>query len=506
VNKLFQLRPLLTKITCILFLAVVLAGNVYIYLREHVGASVFLTLVVPAFTLVTTLAPEIANSIGKRLGPTAQERYCATVVNAFRQFYLDYFSIQLPTPHVPQAMSVASHLELLVASLEGPLFARAVSADKRRKSLTIPLFLVHAYNAIAVTEHPEVHAYIRATTRRLKGTGEREFLSAFNEIVLHNRKYPEPPSYFPPLDDSILPRVRFVFYDRFLKDDYIQQITKKLKLTEAQVRSFKASLRSIGSSDRFNLEFLKQFVQKRKAYRKLFLLVSDKKLPRPIQAYITQNPHFILDYSSIANLPVIGISDRFDIFFFSPSELVPNASALLDRLRSLDAGLSTHPLKVYEIDPVEGVATDLPRNSHFTQSLSYFENGSVDTTSLADLTYDQVIALLQRNRVSLRELFSEFPPGELAASASKAERRLISEVARPLTKTTAGVDMFALLGQAGELRKKLNSLDPSSIQYTAAEIAHLFGGDLTARRFRKRLHNLATEALANLESLDDMLR
>ena len=281
----------------------------------------------------------------------------------------------------------------------------------------------------------------------------------------------------------------------------------QLNFNEGRVRAFKASLRSIGTSQKFNLDYLRRFVRQRALFRRLFLLVSEKKLPATVQAYthITQYPHFILNYSSIANLPVVGLSDRFDIFFFSPVQLVPSASALLDQLRALDPQLANHPLKVYEVDPPVGTATRLPVRSHFTQALSYFESNSIDTALMGDLTYDQMIPLLERSGVSLRDLFTELPPGGLTSLASPDERALLSQLAVSLTRSGKGPDMFLLLSKAGQLRAKIRRLKSVSISYSTSEIRDLDSGGLSPARFRKRIGALATELLTNLRAVHEML-
>lgn len=499
-------RVLISKATALLFLAATFLLSMYLYRLEHANGSPFLLLLAPLVSLLGSFGPDILSAITRRFGPTPAELYASAAVDSFCAFFRDYFTLELSKPQTPRHASLASQLESSLDGVGQRFFARNANDDKRRRQLTIPLFLVHSYESLSVPDHPEVHAYLRSCIRGLTDLAEREFIALFNEIIIHQRKHIQPSDYFIPLEQETYARARFTFYDRYLKDDYIQQIATKLKLTEGRLRSFKASLRSIGTSDRFNLGFLKDFVHKRSTYRKLFLLVSEKNLPRPIQTYITQNPHFILDYSSIANLPVIGLSDRFDIFFFSPSDLVPSSSALLDRLGKLDPGFAAHPVRVYEIDPTEGLGTNLPPSSHFTQSLAYFENGAIDTTGFADLTFDQVVTLLQRGNIPLRELFQGFPPGELATSGRRSEKTLLSELAGPLMKSDAGEDLFRLVPNASRLKKKIATLKKVSVEYSSTDITELYSGNATLSRFRKRLSQLATELIANLSSLDEMLR
>jgi ethanolamine utilization protein EutP (predicted NTPase) len=346
---------------------------------------------------------------------------------------------------------------------------------------------------------------MKARYRSLTTKGKSEFVYAFSQLVLLQRKYANIELYFASPSEEELQRARLQFFDRYLKDDYLDEVVTKLQLKESQIRSFRSSLEAVAKSGRFNLDHLKRFVAKRREYRKLFIVTSDTNLPQPVQTYIRQNPHFILNWASIANLPRIGLSKRFDIFFFSPREPITSAAALLTRLSSLSNALHDHPIRIYAVDPIEGVGSSIARNPHFQQAISFFEEGTIDTSTIHELTYEQILALFENSNVPLLDLIREIPPAEFSSSITTPEKDALNSLFTPSIKTHDGMDVFRAISRRKAILSKARAMKTVPQPYLLPELHDQLGGSPTLPRVRTRLLTVSEEVLTNLASIDKML-
>lgn len=501
----FRLRPIIRLAITLVFLIGLFLLNLYVTANQLAPPLTYLTLLFPFAGLVNDFAPEVLSYVLRRIGPSDYQRSTQVSVGALRTFLAEYFLVSLPEFPARQSLPLFTQLELASTLIPPLSLGTSDTDDKRRRPIVIGIFLIWYREHLHPQDQDAIYSYIKTTYRGLTDKGKDEFIYAYNQLVVLERKYVKTETYFSPLDSATYERARFHFFDRFLKDDYVEEIARKLNYKESQIRAFKASLSSIANSDRFNLGYLKRYVSSQRAYRKLFVVVSDKNLPRTIQSYITQCPHFILNYSSIANLPVLGLSHRYDVFFFSPRSLLASPAALLDEFRLIDPSVEQHPLKIYEIDPTDASATALDKRSHFSQAIGFFENTAIDTSLLTDLSYDQILALFERNKVSLRDLLKALPPAELSPSAVPSEKAFLNDIASSITGTGVKADMFALKGHVRAIRQRINGIKRSPIDYSAQQLAKLYNGKATLSKVKKRMAILATEIFDGLNNLNEMM-
>ncbi|MGD0172871.1 MAG: hypothetical protein ABSC61_00340 [Anaerolineales bacterium] len=501
----FRLRPIIRLSISLFFLIGLFFLNLFITSKQNVTPLAYFSLLIPFVGLINDFAPEILSRLQKYVGPSDYQRSVKSSVIKFRTFLLDYFLLSLPESQARQSLPLFSQLELVCAQIPARSLGASDIDDKRRRPMVIALFLIWYREHLHPQDQDASFLYIKSIYRGLTDKGKTEFVLAYNQIAILDRKYSVVETYFSPLDDTLFEHARFHFYDRFLKDDYVEEVAKKLNYKEGQIRTFKASLSSIANSGRFNLGYLKRFISDRKLYRKLFVVVSDKNLPKAIQSYITQCPHFILNYSSIANLPVLGLSSRYDVFFFSPLSLISSPSALLDEFRSIDPLIEEHPLKIYEIDPTEALATLIDSRSDFSQTIGFFENTSINTSFMSDLTYDQIMALLERNKISLRDLLRALPPAELSPSALPSEKEFLNKLSSTYTGTGSSADIFSLIGHSREIRRRINNLKNLPVQYTSQEVSSLYNKKITLHKLKCRLVMLTIEFFDALRSLNEMM-
>jgi ethanolamine utilization protein EutP (predicted NTPase) len=377
--------------------------------------------------------------------------------------------------------------------------------DTRRRPVVILLFLIASWDDARIDEYESRLAFVKSRYRDLTTKGKEEFLSAYWRVALARHTFGDPNQYFAALSDDDTERARLHFLDRFSKDDYVEEIARKLKLNEAQIDSFKSSLEAVARSGKFDIDHLKEFIRKRSHYRKLFVVTSDTKLPKRLQSYITQNPYFILNWSSIANLPRIGLSRRFDIFFYAPKELIPSAEAALRRFAEIDPSVSEHPIRIYEVDPAQAASAALEKGPHFAQAIRYFESSAIDTLKMGDLSYPQLLSVFEAANVSLKDLLRELPIAEFSSQAYPEEKPFLDKIFRAVVTKGGNVDIFRAMGATKTVRKRVLATKTMPVQYEASHSSEAFGSKVTLPKFKSRLSAIAGEIVGNIEAVNATL-
>ena len=505
-KRYFDLRPKIRIILILLFGATLIGLNVYTYITLRIAPALLPAFLLTAVTLLNEFSTEISSWIRSRFGDPRHIRLVEELLAKFQQFLTDYFVIVNPPPSPkPLPPTFIASAEQMISTIPNTPFGSSPMPDTRRRPGIILLFLILDWDDTRIDEFEGRLAFVKNRFRDFSPKGKEEFLSAYWHLALSGHAFADPNLYFAPLSPEDMERARMHFLDRFSKDDYVAAIATKLKLSEAQLESFKSSLEAVARSGKFDVEHLKGYIRKRTKYRKLFLVTSDTNLPKRIQSYIRQNPHFILNWSSIANLPKIGLSRRFDIFFFAPRELVPSAEAALSQFSEIDPSVRDHPIRIYEVDPSQAASAALAKGPHFAQAIRYFESSAIDTAAMGELSYPQLLAVLEAANVPLKDLLRELPIAEFSSRAYPEEKVFLEKFFRPIVTKGGGVDIFRAVGSTKAVRKRVAAIRRAPVQYEPSHKSELFGGKQTLTKARARLTDVAAEIVANIEAVEATL-
>jgi len=505
-KRYFDLRPKIRIVLILLFGATLFGLNAYTYTALRVAPALLPAFLLSVVTLLNEFSPEIVSWIRDRFGDPGHIRLIKELAAEFQQFLTDCFLI-IDSPPVPKPLppTFIATAEYMVSTIPNTPFGNSPMPDARRRPGIILLFLILNWDDSRIDEYESRLPFVKNRHRELTAKGKEEFLSAYWHIALAGHMFADPTLYFAPLGPEDMERARMHFLDRFSKDDYIAAIATKLKLSEAQLDSFKSSLEAVARSGKLDLDHLREYIRKRSQYRKLFVVTSDTKLPKRIQSYIRQNPHFILNWSSIANLPKIGLSRRFDIFFFAPRELVPSSEAALRQFSDIDPTVRDHPLKIYEVDPSQAASTALAKGPHFAQAIRYFESSAIDTAEMGELSYPQLLAVLESANVPLKDLLRELPIAEFSSGIYPEEKGFMEKLFRPIITKDGGTDVFRAIGSTKVVRRRIAATKRAPVQYEPSRKHELFGSKLTLTKARARLIVIAEEIVANIEAVDTTL-
>jgi hypothetical protein len=505
-NRLIALRPTARIVFAVTYLALVLVLNVYLTVAMGATSSVFLSLLLPATNLLNEFSPDILATVRRRFGPSAYASMIRDYQRDLRAFLTDCFQVTFPEERSYHDLpTLFSALEATIADIPGTPLARSQQPDTRRRPISLLLFVISKIDDSRLLQYDSPHNYIKARYRELSDRGKAELYAAYSQVVLAHRRYVNPEQYFQLASPQDEEHARLHFLDRFLKDDYITEVAERLRLKEAQIETFKSSLEAVAKSGRLNLDHLRRFVRTRGEYRKLFIVASETKLPKPIQSYITQNPHFILKPSSVANLPRIGLSSRFDIFFFSPRVLLTSAGAAIHHFAGIDPTVLEHPVKVYEVDPIESSSTGLQRASQFAQAISFFEDSTIDTSQIADLSYQQILSVLEHSNVSLKDLLRGIPISEFSSTIELEEKATIDQLFSRAVAVDGTSDVFRAPPNARTILSRVSRLRTIPVHYSIETRRTVFNNRVTLSKSKARLRLLVREILANLEALNQNL-
>lgn len=506
-NFLLRHRRAIRIILIIVTLCLILAVNIFLVSAETTSTSQQVTIALLVMGMLTEFLPEIVVWINARFGPSDYLVFMANCLDEYQAFIQEYFVTDCGLEmEVTREDSLFPKLEEFTLQIDGLVFGTTQTSDKRRRPIAILLFLIRYSEKLQIEDHENLISYIKLKFKAMsKQTGRKEFVYAYDQLALQDKHYVNPNQYFAPLEEEAYEAARLRFFDRYMKDDYIVEIANILQLNKAQIASFKNSVRTVAESDQFNLKYLRDYVQKRRTFKKLFVVTADIRFSKPVQNWIRQQPHFILFYSSIANLPRIGISGKFDIFFFSPEKLYPSASALYEKFIRIDPSVENHPIRIFEVDPSEGLRNSLSKPSAFGQAISYFEASTFDPTALEDLSYNQLISILEKRKVSLQSIITDLPPSEFTNSIRSTEKPLINSILSEFIPDEAE-GVFALTGVGlADIRQAFSNFGNTDISYSAEEIVDLYSGNVTEAKKRARVTEVFRDIKKNLKILDEFI-
>jgi len=456
--------------------------------------------------VITEFGPEILGYIQSKIGASDRIVFVETTINKFVEFLNYKFGIRVENRILLDINApIITHLDDLLSYIPKNSFGN-IPEQKRRVKILPLIFLIKYTEEIEPQEDLNVIIKIRYgdefTERAII-----EFTNIYANIIINDRFFQDNRTYFSGENDDEYEKSRLHFLDRYFKDDYIKEVTHKLNLSEQQTSSFKRSVEAIASSEKFTIRYLRKFIAGRKKYRKLFLITSKSGLPREIQSYIKQNPYFILNFTSIENLPVIGRSKGLNIFFFSPIRFITTAKEMFTELTKIAPSLKNHPLKIYEIDPFEGYGNKLIQDVNLFEALQYFEHFAFQANEFRDLNYQQIISVLEQGKVSLKEVISELPISEFSSSIKESEKEMINGILNEFIREDNDLNIFRVLGKNREINSKIKKLRKSDIviNYDPIDFEDLYGEKMLMPEARNRLLNLANEIYENISSLDKSL-
>lgn len=456
--------------------------------------------------LFTEFGGEIYGWAQNRLQESSREKSIKKTLKLFEGFIEKYFGLKIEinnylNPEIP----IITLLDRAISSLPENSLGNSVQHIRRLK--IIPLVFLLKYRDTPDLLHQEdvgVITKIKFNSDFTEGD-KKEFFAVYNNLVVNDRNFQEISDYFDPLQENSLETIKLHFLDNYMKDDYIKYITEKLKFSDKQTAHFKKSIEAVAKSKKFNLKYLREFIVKRKKYRKLFLIVSKSGLSKRIQGYIKQNPYFVLNYTSIDNLPKIGRSKGLDIFFFSPTRVISNSRGLLQELRKIDREIDLHPIKIYEVDPFESVSASLGNDVQLYQSIQYFENLAFDSTQINDVNYAQTLSILEHSRISIKDVISELPITEFCSfELTDGEKLIANNLYKEFVNKKRVYNIFGVIGNEEKLFSKIRSLKKDTISKEKG-LSEAFSKTQKFSDIKKRLLDIAVEINNNISSLNSVL-
>lgn len=356
-------------------------------------------------------------------------------------------------------------------------------------------------------EYENLISYIRERFKSFDQNYQNDFWRIYSRVVIDKKIHVHELTYFGKISSNRVEEARKHFYNLYLPNDLVNEITEQLKFEKGKAKAFKNAIASIASSGRLSLGFLDKFVHSKKKYKKLYILASKSGLSQEVQLFIKQGAYFILNYTSIANLPAVGLSKRMDIFFFAPNRYFRNAEDLFRFLAKIDPRVLSHPLKVYEIDPLSGLNNAFGNDVQFSQAVHYFEDSEFDPSDLTELSPAQKINALMEKGVSLKEILQGLSPAEYSIAIIDLEKEPFTKIVRPFIRDSHGQDIFQLPVVKVKVQREIEKMAVSDfgINYSNAIVRELFAGKVTVKKLRKRFIGLLNEVAENLNVVEDFL-
>lgn len=444
----------------------------------------------------------------KDFGPNKERaKYVNNKLSEFSKFLRKYFSSNSTgSLLLEEELPIGNHLSKLIENWG--LQLGNSSENARRTQLILLTYMIKANLAgqLETTDYENPPSYIREIFKDLSDVGKKEFWSIYFRLIISEQQNLNSQDFFKAISGKEQEQAKKHFFSNYIPASAIDEITEQLKFEKSKAKAFKSSIASIAHSGKLSLSFLEKFVQGKKTHKKLFILASKSGLSKDVQLYIKQGVYFILNHTTIANLPGIGLSRGMDIFFFSPKKNFRSAEALYKFIKKIDPQIQAHPLKIYDIDPFSGFGSAYGNDIQFAQAISYFENTSFDPTSF-EVTPQQQLNALMGKGVSLKEILQGLPASEFSTEIVPAEKQFFDTLTEPHIKVRRNVDIFALLKGRRVLEKAISKMHLADfkVKYSRPLENELFAGKLTLQKVRNRYKGLLREVCDNLEIVDEFL-
>lgn len=490
-EKILKNRKVISIFISIIIIIIIFCINFFIVQKTNDSWQGYLFILVPIMNIVNEFLPDIIYKTSGLISNSSSQ-VKDTIIKLFKKYLNDYYGISSKSIR----LNVKQEFYLILEDL-----INACSIDNSFKMQILILFFVKNNEFFEdIKTNFNVISYVKNKYRdSLNDEGKEYFVYAYNHLIIYQNIFQNIESYFSIISDEEYEKSLINFLNYYSKDDCLDYLTKKMKFTKGKITKFQNAFKSVVDSKNISLKYLKDLLNTNTKYSKAFLLISEDQLPSKIQTYIKQNPYFILNWSSIANMPMIGTSERFDVFLFSPQMMYPTPEVLYKEFLRIDSGIKNHPLKIYMLDPFESFENKISESNEFLQAINYFEFGTYDFTNFEKLTKQQILSILEQNKISLKEIIQELPLSAFSEKILNNEKEIFDVIGKRVLKDENGkYNIFELI-KSTKFKKEFISIKPDDIKYSRSDTKSLFNGKVTKPKLSNRIEIIYKEIYLNLK-------
>lgn len=474
---------------CIIFVSAILDKG------EHIKITI-VSLILPALGILQEFLPDILYKINNSILNSSFALKQKIATN-----FTEYLKIEFNLIAKKDKKNYKQDFYLLLEDIVNGLNI----SDFEKNSLLI-IFIINNEKKIKVDFDFDSLPYIKNKFRSISDENKNQFIYFYHNTIISKKEFNSFTEYFKPTSKPEFDKTYLSFLSSYLKDQAVDYMLSKIRLSQTQTTSFQRSFTEIARSEKLSANYLSSLANRKKEYSRAFLLISEQELPAKIQIYIKQNPYFILKWSSIANLPHIGKSKQFDVFLFSPFKMFPTPESLFTEFSIIDKSVKNHPLRIYTLDPVEAFANKLSLSKDFAEAISFFEFGTYDYTKLEKIGKSQIYSLLEYGKISLEDIIREMPIHIFSNSILPAEITYIEEIAKRFLIDNKGKsNIFEIIGNEN-FKETLIKTDIDTIKYTRKNIETFFGRKgISKLKIKARMELIYFEILKNVTNLEKLL-
>ncbi len=519
IEKLFQKYPLILKILIssvfIFFLIFLIAFNfLEVYLSNKlsstttVNLSISIILFISFIKVLLVFLVDIKSFLIK-LWPDAIPKKILTELYPLYTTYLKrYYNISAASLNkdILKTQDIFLSLTLLNNKIKIP---EIVSTEKQliqRKQIILAIF----YTTINDDISKKIYNYfgynlltikIREIYNSLTKNQKKELITVYYNIS--NQRSLSIKEIFSKLDDNIYNNIRFQFFDKFFKDSLIKEITDQLNFSNTKIGQFKKSFSTIATEKFINKDLIEKMIDKKKFSGRLFIFTGKGNPPLAVEEYIKSCPHYNLNYTQIVNIPGIGKSAKFVIYFFSPPNNIDNHEKLFKIFKKLDKNIVNHPFKIYEVNPFEGKHNQLTQDYERSSALKLFETYGSKLFQNDSLSYEEAIYIMQNQKISVHEVLYELPPSDFSTIIKREEKEVINKIIMKFLKKKK-IKISELHKYTKEIKNEIKSIK-DEIEYEKKNLEELYDGKIYLNDYRKRLTEIVYDINSNITSLADLV-
>lgn len=491
IEKVLKNRKVISVFISIIIIIIIICINFFIVRRTNDSWEGYLLILVPIMNIVNEFLPDLIYKTSGIISNSSSQ-IKDSILKLFKNYLNDYYGITLKKIRLNLKQDFYLFLEDVI---------NACSINDSFKMQILILFFIKNNDYFENIEiNFNVISYVKNKYRdSLNDEGKGKFIYAYNHLIIYQNNFQNVESYFTKISDEEYEKSLINFLNYYSKDDCLDYLTKKMKFTKGKITKFHNAFKSVVDSKNISLKYLKDLLSTNTKYSKAFLLISEDQLPSKIQTYIKQNPYFILNWSSISNLPMIGTSERFDVFLFSPQMMYPTPEVMYKEFVKIERGIKNHPLKIYMLDPFESFENKIAESNEFLQAINYFEFGRYDFTNFEKLTKQQVLSILEQKKISLKEIIQELPISAFSEKILNNEKEIFDVIGKRVLKDKNGkYNIFELI-KSTKFKKDFMSIKPDNIKYSKKETKNLFKGKITKPKLSNRIVALYREIYINIK-------
>lgn len=470
------------------------------------NSSTLIALIIPLLNLIIIFAPNIFTFINRLFKDPKYKSYCTELIQVYKNFIKEYFlaDVSLDKTNLLKDLTIINILELINDYLDIAFEIGPTRYTKKRiecrKQIILLIFILKYEDRFELEQ--DISVIIKFKYRKFESNEDSiAFFSCYSNIILLGKKFTNANEYFNLSSDANLEYIKMSFLDKYLKDDYISKLTEKMTITDTEKNKIKDTICLVAQSGSFNLQYLEYFIDLRKKYGKLFVIASKLALPSKIQTYIKSNLHFILRPSSINNIPNIGMSKMYDLFFFTPPTAIISVQRMKDVLISLDKSIESHPCKIYQIDPIIGYELGVSSDSEFFEMIHYFEEPTFKLSEKETYSRPQVLALLEENSISILDILKELDYALFSKfSFTDNEKRELDDI---INSECGSVSISNILINSNSIKKSIDKAKKYINGYSKKEMYKIYHKEkIYLPDYRTHLLEIYSDIISNLKILE----